>query len=429
LSKFLCVTAPVTGHVVPLLPLVRELVERGNEVGWYTSARFQPRIEATGARFLRFRNVRDVDYHDLNALFPERAALKGLAQGKWDIKFIIDINVEQYHDLLEIAEEYRPDAVVGDTMAFAAGFLAEKLGLKLAFVNVINYFPPSRDAAPDGLALAPSSTTLGRLRNLVLNWLVLRVLFRDVNTHYDNARRGVGLAPSRMPLFEAPLRLPELFLQATIPEFEYPRSDYPPIVHFIGALLPDPPRDFQPPEWWKELGTGRPVILVTQGTIATSAEDLLVPAIRGLAKEDVLVVATTGGKSTNVPALSPLPANVRLEPFLPFAQLLPHVSVMVTNGGYGGTHYALVHGVPLVAAGQSEDKAEVCARIAWSGVGINLKTSRPEPGQIRDAVTEVLTSSRYRDRARTMRDELSRYDAPTRGAELIETLVDVDPRR
>jgi UDP:flavonoid glycosyltransferase YjiC (YdhE family) len=114
---------------VPLLPLVKKLVARGHDVRWYTSARFQPSIEATGARFVRFQSARDVDYHNLNELFPERAALEGLAQGKWDIKFVIDINVEQCRDLVGIAEEDRPDVVVGDTMAFAAGFLAEKLGL------------------------------------------------------------------------------------------------------------------------------------------------------------------------------------------------------------------------------------------------------------------------------------------------------------
>ena len=270
---------------------------------------------------------------------------------------------------------------------------------------------------------------MGRLRNVVLSWLVSRVVFRGVNDHYEKARASLGLASSGVPLFEAPLRRPQLFLQATIPDFEYPRSDYPAHVHFIGALLPDPPSDFTPPAWWEELRSERPVILLTQGTIATTADELLIPAIRGLADEDVLVVATTGGKATDVPGLSPLPTNVRVEPFVSFAHVMAHVSVMVTNGGYGGTHYALAHGVPLVAAGQSEDKAEVCARIGWSGVGINLKTSKPKPDQIRQAVSKVLADSRYRDRARAMRDELSRYDAATKGADLIEALLPGDRAR
>jgi hypothetical protein len=42
---------------------------------------------------------------------------------------------------------------------------------------------------------------------------------------------------------------------------------------------------------------------------------------------------------------------------------------MVTNGGYGGVQQALANGVPLVVAGDSEDKPEVAARVRWSGTG------------------------------------------------------------
>jgi UDP:flavonoid glycosyltransferase YjiC (YdhE family) len=121
--------------------------------------------------------------------------------------------------------------------------------------------------------------------------------------------------------------------------------------------------------------------------------------------------------------LSSVPENARLDPFIPFGEVMRHVSVMVTNGGYGGTHYALTHGVPLVAAGKSEDKAEVCARIGWSGVGVNLKTAAPEPEQIRSAVKTVLSDPCYREKATAMREELARYDAPTFGADIIESLT------
>ena len=40
---------------------------------------------------------------------------------------------------------------------------------------------------------------------------------------------------------------------------------------------------------------------------------------------------------------------------------------MVTNGGYGGVQQALANGVPLVVAGDSEDKPEVAARVAVVG--------------------------------------------------------------
>ena len=74
-------------------------------------------------------------------------------------------------------------ALLGDSFAFSALLMAEKEDLPLAMLNVTNLFARSRDTAPGGLALAPSSTTPGRFRNRSLNWLVLRVLLRDVNRH------------------------------------------------------------------------------------------------------------------------------------------------------------------------------------------------------------------------------------------------------
>jgi len=39
--------------------------------------------------------------------------------------------------------------------------------------------------------------------------------------------------------------------------------------------------------------------------------------------------------------------------------------------------YALSHGVPLVVAGETSDKAEVAARVDHTGVGVDLGTSMP----------------------------------------------------
>ena len=120
------------------------------------------------------------------------------------------------------------------------------------------------------------------------------------------------------------------------------------------------------------------MILVNQGTVATDPSELLQPALAALAGEDALVVAVTGGRDPS--ELGLVPANARVERFIPFERLLPHVDVLVTNGGFGAVQLALAAGVPIVAAGQTEDKVEVSARVGWSGVGINLRTQTPPPG-------------------------------------------------
>ena len=231
-------------------------------------------------------------------------------------------------------------------------------------------------------------------------------------------RARLGLPPAETGFADATLS-PYLLLQPTAPSFEYPRSDLPPQVHFVGALLPPAPSDFEPPPWWAELDDGRPVVLVTQGTVATDPGELL-PALEALSDEPVRVIAVTGGPD---PATLPAPpANARVERYVPFSALMPRVSVLVSNGGYGGVHYGRGHGVPLVVVGATEEKPELVARVNWSGVGVGVRSQRPRADRLRTAVRRVLSQPAYARRARQLRDELAACGGPPRAAELLERL-------
>ncbi len=86
----------------------------------------------------------------------------------------------------------------------------------------------------------------------------------------------------------------------------------------------------------------------------------------------------TGGRPSGKPAHAARQRPCR-RPSCPTTNYCSRTSVYVTNGGYGGVQYALRHGVPIVAAGGKEDKPEVGARVAWSGVGRRIRTEHPTP--------------------------------------------------
>src|SRR5262249_52924864 len=151
----------------------------------------------------------------------------------------------------------------------------------------------------------------------------------------------------------------------------------------------------KPPDWWKRLNSGRPVVVVTQGTIATEYEELILPAIQALSNEEWLVVVTTGSRPPSALGLDTLPDNVIVEQFVPYVHLMPHTSLLLTNGGYGSVQIALAHGIPIVVFGGSEEKPEVANRVSWSGVGLGFKSKRPSEGQIRMAVRKVLSTPSY----------------------------------
>jgi UDP:flavonoid glycosyltransferase YjiC (YdhE family) len=422
MARFLFATISAAGHIAPGLGIARALVSRGHEVVWYTGRRYQTSVERAGARFAPMLAAHEIDDGALDAEFPGRAELRGgLPQLIFDMKHLFIDPIPSYvEDLERIASEQDFDGYVSDVGFVAMNLFCEREGLRHTSYGVSALPFPSRDAAPFGLALRPRADVLGRLRNAVLHFVFEHVIFRGINQHYAATRRSLGMPEKRTGSFFADARGLDSYLQASVPGFEYPRSDLPAGVKFIGPFLP-PIEPFVAPSWWDELDGSLPVVHVTQGTVAMDSTQLIGPALEALADEDVLVVATTGGRP--VSELGPLPRNARVAEFVPYAHLLPRTSVMITNAGFGGVQLALAHGIPLVAAGGSEDKPEVAARIAWTGAGIDLRTATPTARDIREAVRTVLREPRYRARARALQDETAVYDAPSLAAEAIERLL------
>ena len=140
----------------------------------------------------------------------------------------------------------------------------------------------------------------------------------------------------------------------------------------------------------------------------------------------MLAVATTGHPTADVPF--PVPHNARVAPFLPHGDLLPHVDLMITNGGFGGVQHALAHGIPLIIGGDTEDKPEVAARIAWAGAGINLRTATPTPHQIRQAVEKVLKDHSYRQTARDLAAKIADTSPLPATENALATTTSMEPR-
>jgi UDP:flavonoid glycosyltransferase YjiC (YdhE family) len=232
----------------------------------------------------------------------------------------------------------------------------------------------------------------------------------------------LGVGPVSVPLFHSVVELADAYMQLSVPRFEFPRQ-IPSSVHFVGTP-PIIPGQAPLPPWAHELNGPRKVVLVTQGTVANHNFGLLIaPTLAALADEpDVLVVATTGGRPVEaVPGA--IPSNARVASFLPFEWLLPRVDVLVTNGGYGSVNQAMSFGIPLVTAGLTEDKADVNARVAWSGVGIDLATNEPTPQALREAVRTVLDRPAYRRRASSMADEFAGIDTRAKILRIIGELA------
>jgi MGT family glycosyltransferase len=414
------------GHIGPLLNVAQGLVDRGDRVTVLTSAQHVAKIRAVGATPRAIPAEADFDLTRLDIDLPGRADTSGIKRVNFDIvRLFVQPMPHQARVLAEVMAGTRFDAVIVDAGFF--GILPFLLGDRDARPPVLAYTTTplmitSRDTAPSGMGLPPSSSMLGRVRNRALTVLSQRVLLRQSH----NAANYLldRLNSRRLPMFilDAGL-LADRYISPTVPEFDYPRSDLPSHVRYVGAVHQPPSQGFRLPPWWSELDGDRPVIHVTQGTIDNAELGrLLEPTIDALAGEDVVVVATTGGRDVSALKVS-VPANTYVAEYIPHDLLLPKVDVMVTNGGYGAVQRALSTGVPLVVAGNTEDKPEVAARVAWTGAGINLRTATPTSGAVRAAVSEVLNNGRYLRNARRLEAAFARRNGVAEMAALVDEVI------
>ncbi|MHA7154745.1 glycosyltransferase [Arthrobacter sp. TMN-50] len=419
-------SSPLISHVTPMLGVAAGLVDRGNDVRFLTGRHFGDRVTGTGATFIGLPPEADFDENTLDQSFPGRAGLKGPKGIRYDLQEIfMRPGRAQYEAVQRVIADRPTDVVLAEPLFMGASLLLAGHQPDRPAVITCGIVPlslASRDTAPFGLGIRPMPGPVGRLRNRVLQTVSEKVVFGPVQKYADDVARETTGAKYPTFFMDWP-RAADHLVQFTVPEFEYPRSDLPASVHFVGPVS----QSGRPvgamgtaelPEWWDDLDAGRPGVHVTQGTVANKDfNDLVRPTIDGLAHDDALVVVSTGGRP--VGSLDgPLPANVRVSSYLPYDELLPKTNVLVTNGGYGGVHFALRHGVPLVVAGETEEKTEASARIAWSGTGINLRTNRAKPAAVAAAVRTVLSDTSYREASQ-------RIGASIQASRGVEGLVDL----
>lgn len=408
MSRVIVATTPQRGHVLPLLSLTQHLKSQGYEIVFVTGSSAKKIVEAKGIRHVALRGTADYDATDVNQTFPQRRKLQpGPQLLDFDFRVLfIEPLVDQFRTILAVLDESSEPTVLITNHMFAGGwpFQLQRPGRRpvgLIAVGITPLMIGGEEQAPFGEGLPPARTDDERKKYARLRADFNHALLGS-KAALEAALKSAGAVPTSCSFMDATTLLPDIFLQMAVPGLEYNETALPSSIKFIGAALT--PQVQAAPAWWDRVKlaqqSGRPVIFVTQGTVARDLDALVYPSIKALADMPALIIATAG--KSGVPITDCAASNVFIIDYLPYEQILPFVDIMITNGGYGGVQQALQYGIPLIIAGTSEDKAEVAARVAWSGAGINLKTDRPAIADIAGAVKRLLQEPDFRTSARRL---------------------------
>ena len=367
--RFLCTFGGGTGHLEPTLPVARALRQRGHEVAYACQAALLPDVELAGFPAYDTGGATVLAASERRALVPvDRAAEEDVVRRA----YAGSIARERAWRVRGLAAAWRPDVVVRDEMDFGAAVAAEAVGLPHATVTVIaagGFVRP--DVVGDAL---------------------------------DALRSEHGLSPDAGMLHR------HLTVVPVPPGFRDPRDPLPGRVVHVR------------PAGWTAHRRRQPLVLVTLGTVfAQKSGDLFARLLAGVKGLPVEVLVTVG-PALDPAELGPPPPNVRVERYVPVAEVLPRCAAVVCHGGSGTVVAALAAGVPCVLLPMGADQPLNADRCVALGVGRSLDAVTATPGEVREALVAVLEDPSYRAAAEAVRAEVAALPGPGRAAEELERL-------
>jgi MGT family glycosyltransferase len=405
MSRIIAFTIPSPGHLFPFVPILRELGERGHQVRVALAAGAAGMEEIGGVPVSQppaaAPALRQVVVTDGRGGLAEAHAASYAENG------------EPAAALLEavLAAEH-PDFVLVDPMLWGAMAAAEASGLPWASLAYTATCFRGMGLDLRGPGLAPPRGPLTRAR-----YRLVERLMREAHGQYLPVTNAVRAARALPPLAHPwdVYHTPPLTIATTVEPFEYPRSDWPASLRFVGPVFWEPP--MEAPPWIDELDE-RPVVLLAGASVPEhgQARSWTSVALQALASEPVQVVAAL--PTDLIP--DRLPPNVHVARFLPLGAILPRTECMVCHGGMGTTQRALAAGVPVVAIPFAYDRFEVARRVEVAGAGVMLPGNRVTPRRVKAALREA---TRRRGGAERVAEAFARTRGAAGAADEVERVV------
>lgn len=373
LVKVLVTTTAGLGHVLPVLPLAVELQARGHDLHWVVGPGNEATVAATGIELTIAGMLVAERRAELIRRHPDLATLP--MQEARAVAFSTHFGELAAPAVLEtvraVVDDWQPDVVVHEAAELAGPLAAAAAGIP-SVCHGFGEVVPEPSVRRTGIVLAPSWETAG--------------LAPDP---YAGSYRGLYV-----DIYPPSLGSEDM---AHVPRVQRRRPAH-------------------------GTGTSGSLVYVTFGTVFNAVDDGFRAAVLGAAAvaDEVLV---TVGSAGDPECVEPVPANVRVERFVPQAEVLPQCAVVVCHAGSGTVLAALAHGIPLVCLPRGADQFANAFNVARLGAGSVLMGADVTEAAVRTAIAQILETAGPHTAARALADEIAAMPSDADVAAAIEALV------
>lgn len=371
MSKVLFVNGNVHGHINPTIALVKELVNRGEEVVYFSTENFREKIESAGAKFQSYGERLDG--------FMKNFKPSGDHPFYTFIEFMLKMDEQTVPLILEKVNGAKFDYIIHDAMFGGGKVLAQKLGIPA--ICSCTSFAMNKLPVPSRMLEHGFHPQLDRvyeeMSRLSDVWNIKPLELMDVYFK----REGLNIVYTTK-LFQ--------------PDSEFFDESF----RFVGPSI-DEERDGE------NLQTcefdGDKVVYISMGTINNNCIDFYKTCLEAFGDTELKVIMAIG-KKVDIASMGTIPENFIVKNYVPQLKVLKRSNAFISHGGLNSVSEALYYGVPLAAIPQASDQPMVVNRLVDLGAGIGLKMEEITPQVLKESICELLSTNTYKNAAEKIGD-------------------------
>lgn len=381
MSRLVFFNEELQGNVNSSLGLVKKLVERGEEVIYYSSEKMREKIEDTGAQFRKYKDLESIELRDGDGIETLFVFADHIIQNS---KKVVD-------SLLDEIKELRPDYIIHDTFCYWGrefGRLLEIPAISVFAIYAYNDEVANIDPEffMENILRAGEDPFYKRNRGnpdifkKIMDKLSKMILLKHgvkcdsvINEVFCSKERLNVIFSSRM--FQ---RYPEAF------DSSYLFAGY--------SIYPRKERGDFP----FEMLDGRPLIYIAFGTMLSGLEGLYKNCFKAFGGTDYQVVLSVGNQF-RLENLSGIPENFIVRSFVPQLELLKRADLFINHAGTNSVYESICFEVPMVVIPQAFDEFLGAGMVESSGAGVYLRSIEPSASELKEAALKVLADKNYKD--------------------------------
>lgn len=371
------------GHTNPTLPVVKELVNRGHKVWYYSFKEFKEKIENTGAKCIVCdKYLPPLSGKDAKKIGKDFTLL---------INMSVDTTIAMDSQVTKELKEFNPDCIVSDSVCTWGKLIAKKLDVP--FVCSTTTFAFNQHTAK------LMKQGLGEIFYMITGMpKMIKKLqeLRPLGYNVDNPKE----------IFQNDNDTNTIVY--TSKEFQPMADTFSDKYAFIGTSI------FETTEHLEKIN--KKTVYISLGTILNDKISFYKECILALKSSNLRVIMSVGN-NTDISKLGEIPSDFIVKSRVNQLAVLEVADCFITHSGMNSVSESLYYGVPMVMYPQHSEELAVTNRTIELGAGLKLKSANSMG--IRNAVFEILENQSYKDNALKISKTLRSSGGAKSGADFI----------